>query len=170
MSWILSLSSELLQRAWVTSLSLSTLWGTHKTSSKVQLAPLHHCCYSWWSSHSTESFKIACCNWALYISSMAFPELSLWCQDSTFFPLPLQCWTLNCYWGYIFSNGLPWPLKLPSSVALHDCFLSSKPKSPGWLLTCLVQLPLSGLLPPLKHRSLRKCCLEDFTSGVLVSS
>jgi hypothetical protein len=91
-------------RAWVTSPALPFV--AHTLSSRPVL---HCCCCSWWSSHGLGIYKTL---------------------HDPFSPGPL----MNCNWGSTFTNGLPWPLTVWASDALHDPFMPSKPVSPGWLL------------------------------------
>lgn len=156
--------------------SLSTLWGMRKPSSisswlhSTIAAVLggHPLVLPIWDLQKWSG--VLWCNWALYVSSMASPEVSSWCQDSSSFHYPPML-DIKCYWSSVFSNGLPLPFTVPSSVVFHHCIMPSKLESPGWLVhvyfNCYCQVVP---LPPLKHRSLRKGFPEDLTSVMLVSS
>ena len=67
-----------------------------------------------------------------FTNSLSYPLFMVPTLKS--FAWPLQSWAINYSWGYTFSNGLPWPLTVPSSAVLHDTFMPSKPVPPGWLL------------------------------------
>jgi len=58
MSGTHSQCSEFLQGDWVISLTLSCLYSTHSSSSKLWLAALCYCCFSLWSSRGTGISKI----------------------------------------------------------------------------------------------------------------
>jgi hypothetical protein len=67
-----------------------------------------------------------------FTNSLSYPLFMV--PNCKSFAWPLQSWDINYSWGYTFSNGLPWPLTVPSSAVLHDNFMRSKPVPPGWFL------------------------------------
>lgn len=80
-------------------------------SSRVQLALLHSCCYSWWSSLILTSPKH--CDLLLKFASTFSSNLSevlLVVPGLKFYAWPLQTNAFNYLWGWIFPNSLLWPL------------------------------------------------------------
>lgn len=144
-------------------------------SSRVQLALLHSCCYSWWSSLILTSPKH--CDLLLKFASTFSSNLSevlLVVPGLIFYAWPLQTNAFNYLWGWIFPNSLLWPLTV------------SKPSYSQWPLydfqtsTICVNIALacsaSGMrynlscFQPQFQGAIRRCLPEDLVSTMLVSS
>lgn len=91
--------------------SLLGLHTLYMLSSRVQRAPLHSCCYSWWSSLILASPKHCdlCQKFGSTFSSNLCEAL-LVVLGLKFYAWPLQTNAFNYLWGWIFTNGLSWPL------------------------------------------------------------
>lgn len=86
----------------------SALCNTHSLSSRLWLAPLHSCCWFWWSSHGTGISKML---GLLLQLSCTFTTWALFMVPSlNFSAWPFQFRAFNCYSDCAFTNDLSWPL------------------------------------------------------------
>lgn len=154
---------------------LHTPCSPYMISARVEMALLHSCCYSWWSSLILTSPKH--CDLLLKFGSTFSSNLSealLVVPGLKFYSWPFQTNAFNYLWGWIFTNGFLWPLTVSklsySQWPLYDFQTST---------ICVNITPAcsaSGMRYNLScfqtqfWCAIRKCLPEDLASTVLVSS